>query len=250
MHEINELRGVVSVEVGGGLVGQYQRRPMHDGAGDGDALALAAGEQVGAMVGARREAHAFEGRGHALSAFAASHSLDEERILDVLRGCEYWDQIEGLEDEADPVAAQGGRSHRAERRRLHAVDENAATRGPVDTANQVEKRSFSTATGAGDGEKLACFDADAGVFERADQVLFSVMIEWKFAADGVNSDDWVHVSTPFCAASFFSQDRGGRLEARGIPDEGLKKPMNGIKVGMNRRRVVGYWKEVEARYGF
>ena len=71
VHEVNELRGVFSVEIGSGLVGQHQRGTMDDGARHGDALALAAGEQIGAMTGAIGEAHAIESRRHPLAAFGA-----------------------------------------------------------------------------------------------------------------------------------------------------------------------------------
>ncbi len=53
VHQIDELRGVVGVEVGGWFVGQHQSRTMHDCASDGHALTLAAGEQVRAMTGSR-----------------------------------------------------------------------------------------------------------------------------------------------------------------------------------------------------
>ena len=42
VHQVDELGGVVGVEIGGGLVGQHQGGTMDDGAGNGDALALAA----------------------------------------------------------------------------------------------------------------------------------------------------------------------------------------------------------------
>ena len=41
-HQVDELGGVAGVEVGRGLVGQHQRGTMHDGAGDGNALAFPA----------------------------------------------------------------------------------------------------------------------------------------------------------------------------------------------------------------
>jgi len=43
---------------------------MNDGARDGNALTLAAGEQVRAMVGARGKADFFEGLGYPLAAYA------------------------------------------------------------------------------------------------------------------------------------------------------------------------------------
>src|SRR6266702_3384872 len=40
-HQVDELRGVVRVEIRGGLIGQHQRRTMHNGARHGDSLPLA-----------------------------------------------------------------------------------------------------------------------------------------------------------------------------------------------------------------
>jgi hypothetical protein len=71
VHQVDELRGVVRVQVGGGLVGQHQRGPMDDGAGNRYALTLAAGEQVGAMIGAGRETDLSRASATRLTAFTA-----------------------------------------------------------------------------------------------------------------------------------------------------------------------------------
>ena len=52
--------GVLSVQIAGGLVGQENRRMIHDGAGDGDALLLAAGERVRFVVQALVDAEQAE----------------------------------------------------------------------------------------------------------------------------------------------------------------------------------------------
>src|ERR1700750_2779165 len=46
-HQVDQLRRVTRVQVGGWLVGQHQRGTMHDGARHGHALAFATREQVG-----------------------------------------------------------------------------------------------------------------------------------------------------------------------------------------------------------
>ena len=105
-HQVDQLGCVARVEVRGGLIGEDQRRAMHDGAGDGNALTFAAGEEIGAMVRAGGEADVFEGLGDALAAFGGTESLDEERVFDIFGGGEDGDQVEGLEDEGDLDAAQ------------------------------------------------------------------------------------------------------------------------------------------------
>jgi hypothetical protein len=42
-HVVDDLLPGLAVEVAGGFVGEDQRGPRHQGAGDGDALLLAAG---------------------------------------------------------------------------------------------------------------------------------------------------------------------------------------------------------------
>ena len=59
-HQVDELSGVARVEIGGRFVGQDQRGAMNDGAGDGNPLALSAGEQVGTLMGAGGEADVLE----------------------------------------------------------------------------------------------------------------------------------------------------------------------------------------------
>lgn len=76
-HEVDQLRGVACVQIGGGFVSQDQGRTMHDGAGNGHPLALATGEQVRAMMGAGGKSHTVEGGGHALHALLAANPLDK-----------------------------------------------------------------------------------------------------------------------------------------------------------------------------
>ncbi len=49
--ELHDLTGGDAVEVSGRLVGEQDRRLVHEGAGDGDPLALAAGELVRPVPG-------------------------------------------------------------------------------------------------------------------------------------------------------------------------------------------------------
>ena len=156
-HEVDELGGVARVEIGGGLVGEDERGAMDDGAGDGDALALAAGEQVGALMGAGGEADAFEsGSRRGGGARCVGESLNEQRVLDVLGSGEDGNEIEGLEDvsrffRGGAAEVCGGR----EAGGVDAFDEDAAGGGLVDAADQVEQGGFAAAAGAGDGEEFA-----------------------------------------------------------------------------------------------
>jgi hypothetical protein len=98
-HQGDDLGAGVAVEIGGGLVGEHQRRCGGQGAGDGHALALAAGElwQVALAV---RQAHRVQQASTRLRR-SGRHARQHQRILHVLPGAEHRDQVEVLEDEAD-----------------------------------------------------------------------------------------------------------------------------------------------------
>src|SRR5436190_13916401 len=55
MEHLHDFLAGLRVEVAGRLVGEQDGRVVHQGARDGDALALTAGQLVGAVAGARRE---------------------------------------------------------------------------------------------------------------------------------------------------------------------------------------------------
>src|SRR5208282_94387 len=61
VEEGHDLEAGLGVKVAGGLIGEDDRRVVDQGAGNGDALALAAGELVGLVHHARFQAHIGEG---------------------------------------------------------------------------------------------------------------------------------------------------------------------------------------------
>ena len=93
------------VEVARGLVGEQQRRVVDEGAGDRDALLLAAGELVGVAVELGREADEAQGLRHLLADFGAAGADHLQRVGDVVVDGAVGQQLEVLEDGAD-VAPQ------------------------------------------------------------------------------------------------------------------------------------------------
>ena len=184
VHEVDELGGIFGVEVGGGLVGEHQGRTMNDGAGYGDALTFAAGEQIGAMAGAGGEADAFKGSGYAGAALGCGDALDQQREFDVFSRGEDGDEVEGLKDESDFDAAEGGEARRAEFGCIDTLDEDAAGGGLVDATDEVEQRGLAAAAGAGDGQELAGGDVEAGVAQGADKA----MVKWEVSGDCFDAD--------------------------------------------------------------
>ncbi len=115
--QVEDLVAGLAVEVAGGLVGQQQRRVGDDGAGDADALLLAARELARIVFGAVGQAHDVEGDGHPLLALGLRQVGEQQRQLDVALGGQHRQQVVELEDEADVVRAPARELAAAERRR-------------------------------------------------------------------------------------------------------------------------------------
>ena len=104
--EGEDLATRAGVEVARRLVGEDQIRPGSQGAGDGDALLLATGELTRAMGQAVAEADGLDDRAQPCSVGAAAGQGQRQR--DVLLGVERRQQVVGLEDEPDALAAEAG----------------------------------------------------------------------------------------------------------------------------------------------
>ena len=79
------------------VVGEDDGGVVDEGAGDGDALFLAAGELVGTEIGAVAEADSFEGDGGQLAGVAAGDAGEG----DVLGGGQGAEEVEVLEHESE-----------------------------------------------------------------------------------------------------------------------------------------------------
>ena len=69
LEQVGDEFAVFTVEVAGGFIGQQHGGLVGQGAGDGDALLLAAGEAVGAALELVAQAEALEQRGGAVHVF-------------------------------------------------------------------------------------------------------------------------------------------------------------------------------------
>ena len=103
--DLHDLVAGACVEISRRLVGQKIARLHDDGPADGDALALAARELVGAMVEAGLEPHRLQDRRGAVAPRARRFARQHERQLDVLERRQPRDQVKELKDEADVLLA-------------------------------------------------------------------------------------------------------------------------------------------------
>jgi len=84
LEERHDLDARLGVQVPGRLVGEDDRGPVHEGARDGDALALAAGQLVRLVVDAVLQADALQDLPGALMALMGRDAGVDEGKLDVL----------------------------------------------------------------------------------------------------------------------------------------------------------------------
>src|SRR3954453_22311375 len=122
--QAEHLLGGVRVQVAGRLVGEQHGRPVHERAGDGDALLLAAGE-LGRPV--RQAVAQPDGLDQLIQPRLVGLAPGErQREHDVLQRGQHGDEVEGLEDEAQPVAPQAREAGVVELGEVLALDLHGA----------------------------------------------------------------------------------------------------------------------------
>ena len=140
LEDAEDLLAGAVVEGSRGLVAQQDLRVLRDGAGDGHALLLAAGELRREVVHAVAQAHGGE---YLDGVRGVVHDLGRE--LDVLLGREVRDQVIELENEADVGAAVVGELVRVVLGDVVAVDDDRALGGGVHAAEDVEQAGLARA---------------------------------------------------------------------------------------------------------
>ena len=143
----------------GGLIGEDDLGAAHEGAGHGHALLLAAGELVGPVGQAVTDAQGGDdGVVPVLLGPAVGQALRQE---DVLLGGQGGQQVEGLEDEAEAIAAHGGELLVFHAGQVLAGDEGVPGGGGVQAGQAVQKSGLARAGGAHDGHELAASHHEA-----------------------------------------------------------------------------------------
>ncbi len=165
VEEFEDFFAGFGVEVAGGFVGEDDEGGVGEGAGDGDALLLAAGELVGFVVEAVVEADLggeFGGDGAHLFVGGAAVVHGDG---DVFADGELLDEVVGLEDEAEVAIAGGGEVVVVEGGDVLAAEEVVARGGLIEAAEDVEEGGFAAAGGAHDADVFAGVDVEGDAAE-------------------------------------------------------------------------------------
>jgi hypothetical protein len=162
----HDVAAGVAVEIAGRFVGDEDGGLRRKSAGDRDALLLAAGEFGGIVRDAAGEPDVTEHLTRSIERIGAAGEL--ERHGDVLERGHRRHQVEILEDEADPPAAESGERILVEIGVVLAVDEDAAGVDPLQAGDDHEQRRLARARRADEAEAFAARNIKRQVPEDVD----------------------------------------------------------------------------------
>ncbi len=159
---------VLGIEGAGGFVEQQQAGVAHDGAGDGDALALAAGKAHAffAQVGVEPIGQGFdEGEGGGGLRGGAHFFIRRVGLAGADVGPGIGGEDDGVLRHHADMAAPLARVEGAD---IVPIDADDAELRVVKTQQQLEEGGFTGTAGADDGHRLARLDAEADIAQRGD----------------------------------------------------------------------------------
>lgn len=156
--QIHDGGAITGVEIAGGFIGEEKPRLAGEGAGDGDALLLAAGELTGEVAAAVEQIDAAEGLGGHLVPLVARESAVGKGKLDIFEHIEVTDEIKALEDEANFAIADAGAAGWGQVGNIVAIEAVGSAGGRFEEADNGEQGGFAATGGAGDGKEFAGLD--------------------------------------------------------------------------------------------
>ncbi len=188
-----------AVKVAGRFVGEEDLGRVDEGAGEGNALLLAAGELNREMVEPLAETDLFKKRA-GLGAVGAART-EFEGDEDVLQRGERREELEVLEDETDAFVAEGGAGVFGKVVQATTIEGDGTGGRGVETGAETEQGRLTTPGGADDGHGVARLDGKVDVVEDGEGA----------AGDAVGFGETV---------GFEEGHEGGRRRGQGIKEQG------------------------------
>lgn len=156
----------LGIQVTRGLVGHGDGRGCDQGPCNGCALLLSARQLAWSVRDSIGQADHIERLDRPRSPLNGFHALIEQRYLDVLHDRQLADEIEGLEYEADLAAADLADLVVLELGDIVTVEQIRASRGLIQTTQDVHEGALARARSTHDGDKLALGDVQVDMLER------------------------------------------------------------------------------------
>ena len=143
--QVHQLVRRSRIKIGGGLVSKHQRRPRHDGAGDGDTLLLAAGHLCRSTISQPLQANLAQYLFSACLSFRGRHTLHLHHKLDVFPGGQHRYQVVGLEHKAYLAEPEVSQLALGEIVDAAIVDPHFAAVRNIEAADRVQQRRLAAA---------------------------------------------------------------------------------------------------------
>ena len=165
LENLHNLLAGFCIQGAGGLVGQQHLGVVHNGAGNGHPLALAAGELGGLKIHPVPQAHTLQGLAGNLQALLAAHPGVEQGQGHVLQGALPGEQVEALEHKANAVQAHVRKLVVAALGNILALQDVLPRGGAVQAADDIHQGGFAGAGGAHNGHVLPFVHREGDVLE-------------------------------------------------------------------------------------
>src|SRR6516164_3265763 len=169
VEQFHERGGVTRVQVPRRLVAQQQARPVDQGPRDRDPLAFSAGQRGGERLEPMPKPDGAERVDRSLEPDTSRCLVVQLGEQHVLQRRPVGQQVEGLEDDPDPPAAQRRPIPVVQRARVQAVKQVAAGRGGVEQPEQVQQRGLARARRTGHRDVIVRLDNQVGRAQRMDR---------------------------------------------------------------------------------
>ena len=155
LQEIEDLFGVVAVEVAGGLVAHQDGRIGDDGPGDGHTLLLPAGQLTGLVLRAVIEADDGQRRLGVAAALLARELGQQQREFDVALGVQHRQQVVELENEADGCRPPAGQLPVGQLVEVVLRDHHLSRRSAIQTSDDVQEGRLTATRGTHQRHEVA-----------------------------------------------------------------------------------------------
>ena len=169
VEQLEDRAAAARVEVPGGFVREQQHRVADDGAGDRDALLLAARQFARRVPGAPGEPDRGERALRARPPLRAAASPVQQGQLHVLERGGAGQQLEVLEDEAQIAPPQQGALVARQLPDVGSQEAVGSARGHVEAAEDLQRGGFPRAARPDDRDELVRFDAQVDAPQRIDR---------------------------------------------------------------------------------
>ncbi len=161
--EVHHQAFVLFVQVARRFIGKNQNRVIDEGAGDADALLLAAGQFAGEMVRAIGKAHPFQSfEGF----FAVRDAVVVLGYHQIFHGCEVRNQVKLLEHHADLIAADLGQLVFGNIIEVDAVQDDFPGGVFIHAADDIHQSGFTGAGRSHDGQPVSFFYIQIDMLQR------------------------------------------------------------------------------------